>query len=182
VEIPSSRLHTQDGEPMSFPDASFDAVVSTFGVMFSPDHANTAAELARVCRPGGRIGLASWTPEGFIGRLLKALGRYLRRVAAAQSPWLWGVEGYLWSLFGTDAARISAIRRDFNFRFRSFAHFIDVFRSWCAPLQRAFAVPLAEQGEALEQDLLELLDAPDRADTGPLVIPGEYLEVVITRS
>jgi DNA-binding SARP family transcriptional activator/SAM-dependent methyltransferase len=177
-----SRLRARTVQPLPFPDASFDAVVSTFGVMFSPDHASTAAELARVCRPGGRIGLATWTPEGFIGRLLQALGRYLRRFAATQAPWLWGTEGYLWSLFGTNAARISTTRRNFNFRFRSVAHFIGVFRSWCAPLQRAFAVPLAEQGEALEQDLLELLDAPDSADTGPLVIPGEYLEVVITRS
>ena len=177
-----SHLRGLDGEPLPFADATFDAVVSTFGVMFSPDHVNTAAELARVCRPGGRIGLASWTPEGFIGRLLKSLGRYLRRLAAAQSPWLWGVEGYLWSLFGADAARISATRRNFNFRFRSFAHFIDVFRSWCAPLQRAFSVPLFEQGQALEQDLLALLDAPESTGTGPLVIPGEYLEVVIIRS
>ena len=176
------RHRAQAVEPLPFPDASFDAVVSTFGVMFSPDHASTAAELARVCRPGGRIGLASWTPEGFIGRLLQALGRYLRRFATAQSPWLWGVEGYLWTLFGTNAARICATRRSCNFRFHSVAHFLSVFRSWCTPLQRAFAVPLAEQGEALEQDLRELLDAPDGPEAGPLVIPGEYLEVVINRS
>ena len=169
-------------EPLPFPDASFDAVVSTFGVMFSPDPASTAAELARVCRHGGRIGLASWTPEGFIGRLLQAFGRYLRRFAVARSPWLWGVEGYLWSLFGTHAARISATRRIFNFRFRSVAHFIGVFRSWCAPLHRACAVPLAEQAEGLEQDLRELLGTPNSLDAGPLVIPGEYLEVVINRS
>ncbi|HET6630618.1 MAG TPA: methyltransferase domain-containing protein [Woeseiaceae bacterium] len=169
-------------DSLPFADASFEAVVSTFGVMFSTDPAKTASELTRVCRPGGRIGLASWTPEGFIGRILKALGRYLRPLAGVQSPWLWGVEAYLWSLFGKDAAGISATRRTFNFRFHSAAHFLHVLRSWCAPLQRAFAALLAEKPVALEHDLLELLDAPDRADTGPLVIPGEYLEVVITRA
>lgn len=169
-------------DSLPFANASFEAVVSTFGVMFAPDHAKAACELARVCRPGGRIGLASWTPEGFIGRMLKTLGRYLQRLAGVQSPWLWGVEGYLWSIFGSDAARISATRRTFNFRFRSVAHFIEVFRSWCAPLQRAFAAVLAEHPHELEHDLLELLDTPDRANTGPLVVPGEYLEVVITRA
>lgn len=180
TELPRSGF--QPAGALPFADASFDAVVSTFGVMFSSDPAKTASELARVCRSGGRIGLASWTPEGFIGRMLKTLGRYLRPLAGVQSPWLWGVEACLWSLFGTNAARISATRRTFNFRFHSVAHFLDVFHSWCAPLQRAFAAVLAEQPQALEHDLLELLDGPDRADAGPLVIPGAYLEAVITRA
>ncbi len=176
----SSRPGSSDTLP--FPDASFEAVVSTFGVMFSCRPAKTASELARVCRPGGRIGIASWTPEGFIGRMLRVLWRYLRALSGVQSPWLWGVEASLWSLFGADAASISATRRTLNFRFRSVTHFLDVFWSWCAPLQRAFGAVLTEQPQALDRRLVELLGERHRSDPGPLVIPGEYLEAVIVRA
>jgi len=170
-----------DVEALPFGDASFDAVLSTFGVMFAPDHAKSAAEMARVCRPGGRIGLTNWTPEGFIGQLFKTLGKYVPPPAGVQSPALWGTEQHLRTLFGAGAT-ITATKRTFNFRYRSAAHFIDVFRTWYGPVHKTFAALPADQGEALERDLTALLDAANRAGPQSLVVPSEYLEIVVTRA
>lgn len=170
-----------DVEALPFDDARFDAVLSTFGVMFAPDHAKSAAEMARVCRPGGRIGMANWTPEGFIGHLFKVLGKHLPPPAGAQPPSLWGVESHLHSLFGERAASIAVTRRMFNFRYRSAAHFIDVFRTWYGPVHKAFAALPTEGAAALEKDLTELLNRLNRAGSRALVVPSEYLEIVVTR-
>jgi SAM-dependent methyltransferase len=169
-----------DVESLPFRDASFDAVLSTFGVMFAPDHARSAAEMARVCRSGGRIGMANWTPAGFIGQLFKVLGRHLPPPAGAQPPALWGSEAHLRSLFGAKAAKIDATPRIFNFRYRSAAHFIDTFRTWYGPVHKAFAALGAEKGAALERDLTELLNGLNRGGKSSLVVPSEYLEIVVT--
>src|SRR5262249_36171041 len=146
-----------------FADASFDAVLSTFGVMFAPDHARSAAEMARVCRRGGRIGLANWTPDGFIGQLFKTMGRHVPPPAGGQSPSLWGVESHLPSLFGDRAAAIVVTPRVFNFRYRSAAHFVDVFRRWYGPVHKALASLDGPRAEALERDLIALVDASNVA-------------------
>jgi SAM-dependent methyltransferase len=170
-----------DAEALPFKDASFDAVLSTFGVMFAPDQTQAAAELVRVCRPGGRIGLANWTPEGFIGQVFKTLGRHLPPPAGVQPPSRWGVEVNLHALFGRSAAAISVTSRVFNFRYRSAAHFIEVFRTWYGPMHKAFAALPADGANALERDLTELLNRMNRAGSASLVVPSEYLEVVVTR-
>jgi ubiquinone/menaquinone biosynthesis C-methylase UbiE len=171
-----------DAEALPFADASFDAVLSTFGVMFSPDQARAASELARVCRPGGRIGLASWTPEGFIGRMFKVLGRHVPPPpAGVQPPSRWGVETNLRELFGERAAAIAVTPRVFSFRYRSPAHFIDVFRTWYGPVHKAFAALPADKAAELERDLTDLLSEMNCAGPGSLVVPSEYLEAVITR-
>jgi len=170
-----------DVEALPFADASFDAVLSTFGVMFAPDHAKSAAEMARVCRPGGRIGLANWTPDGFIGQLFKTLGRHLPPPAGVQPPSLWGVESHLSTLFGELAASIAVTPRTFNFRYRSAAHFIEVFRTWYGPVHKAFAALPAEGAAALERDLSNLLNGANRAGAGTLVVPSAYAEIVVTR-
>ncbi|VTU37049.1 class I SAM-dependent methyltransferase [Variovorax sp. RA8] len=175
------KFQVADVEALPFEDASFDAVLSTFGVMFAPDHAKSAAEMLRVCRPGGRIGMANWTPEGFIGQLFKTLGRHLPPPAGVQPPALWGTEAHLRSLFGEQAASIQATPRLFNFRYRSAAHFIEVFRTWYGPVLKAFAALPPDKAAALEQDLGELLNRLNRAGPDSLVVPGEYLEIVITR-
>jgi SAM-dependent methyltransferase len=169
-----------DVEALPFADASFDAVVSTFGVMFAPDHAASAREMARVCRPGGRIGLANWTPEGFIGQLFKTLGRHVPPPPDVQPPARWGTEAHLHALFDDVASGIEVSRRHFNFRYRSPAHFIEVFRDWYGPVHRAFAA-LGDKGVALERDMSELLAACNVAGASSLVVPGEYLEIVIRR-
>jgi len=170
-----------DAETLPFEDASFDAVLSTFGVMFTPDQAKAASELARVCRPGGRIGLANWTPTGFVGQMFKVIGRHSPPPAGLQPPSLWGVETHLRTLFGTQAVTIDVTPRLFHFRYRSAAHFIEVFRTWYGPVHKAFASLSTEKALALEQDLTDLLNGQNRAGTASLVVPSEYLEVLITR-
>jgi SAM-dependent methyltransferase len=169
-----------DAEALPYADASFDAVLSTFGVMFAPDHAAAASEMARVCRPGGRIALANWTPEGFIGQLFRTLGRHLPPPAGAQPPALWGTEAHLRALFGSAAASIDVKRRMFTFRYRSAAHFIDVFRTWYGPVHKAFAA-LGDKAPALERDLTELIVSQNRGGANALLVDGEYLEAVVTR-
>ena len=171
-----------DVEALPFADASFDAVVSTFGVMFAPDHARSAAEMARVVRPGGRIGLANWTPDSLIGRMFKVLGRYVPPPAGVQPPSLWGTEAHLCTLFGEAAAAVQATPRHFAFRYRSAEHFIDVFRTWYGPVNKAFAAQTPEKAEALAAELANLLNGLNRAGPGTLVVPSEYLEVVVTRA
>lgn len=170
-----------DVEALPFPDASFDAVLSTFGVMFAPDHARSASEMARVCRPGGRIGLANWTPESMIGQMFKVLGRYLPPPAGVQPPALWGVKSHLQQLFGERIASMEMTPRVFNFRYRSAAHFIEVFRTWYGPVHKAFAALPADQAASLERDLAELLNTTNRGGAGTLVAPSDYVEIVITR-
>ncbi len=175
------KFQVADVEELPFEDAGFDVVLSTFGVMFAPDHARSAAEMARVCRPGGRIGMANWTPEGFIGQLFKTLGRQLPPPAGVQPPSLWGSEAHLRTLFGDSAANIEATPKLFNFRYRSAAHFIDVFRTWYGPVHKAFAALPPEKAQVLESELTELLNRLNRAGPNALVVPSEYLEIVITR-
>ena len=157
------------------------ALLVAFGVMFAPDQAKSASEMARVCRPGGRIGLANWTPESLVGEMFKTLGRQLPPPAGVKSPSLWGVESHLRSLFGEQAAAIAVTPRLFNFRYRSAAHFIDIFRTWYGPVHKAFAALPADKAAALEHDLTDLLNRMNRAGAGSLVVPSEYLEIVITR-
>jgi ubiquinone/menaquinone biosynthesis C-methylase UbiE len=170
-----------DAEALPFDDGSFDVVVSTFGVMFAPDHEKAARELMRVARRGGRIGLANWTPEGFIGQLFRVVGRHVPAPAGVKSPALWGTDGHLRELFGADAARIETTAKDFVFRYRSPQHWIDVFRTTYGPTLKAYDA-LDEKGqEALTADLFDLLARFNRATDGVLVAPGEYLEVVVTK-
>jgi ubiquinone/menaquinone biosynthesis C-methylase UbiE len=169
-----------DVEALPFADASFDAVVSTFGVMFAPDHAQAAAEMARVCRPGGRIGLANWTPEGFIGQMFKVLGQHVAPPVGVKPPAMWGVESHVRQLFGDRLASITATPRSFSFRYRSAAHFVDVFRTWYGPTHKAFAALPAAQAEALQRALVELLERCNRAGPDSLVVPSQYLEIVAT--
>ncbi len=177
-----AAFEVADAEALPYQDASFDAVLSTFGVMFAPDQARAASELARVCRPGGRIGLANWTPAGFIGQLFKTLGRHLPPPPDVLPPSRWGVEANLKSLFEGRAAKIAITPRMFNFRYRSAAHFIEVFRTWYGPVHKAFAALPPEKAAELERDLTGLLNSLNVAGAASLVVPSEYLEVVITRS
>ena len=177
----SIEFREADAEALPFADASFDAVVSTFGVMFTPDQDKAASELARVSKRGGKIGLANWTPEGFIGQLFKTLGKYLPPPAGAKSPALWGTEARIKEMFGASAASIKAERRHFNFRYRSAEHFLEIFRNYYGPTLKAFAALDAANQQGLTNDLLALIGRMNRAEDGTMVVPSEYLEVVITR-
>lgn len=175
------QFQTADVEALPFADGAFDVVLSTFGVMFAPDQAQAAKELARVCRSGGRIGLANWTPQGFVGQMFKTLGRHVPPPAGAQPPSRWGDEEQLRELFGEAIGSLEVSREQFNFRYRSAAHFVDVFRTWYGPVHKAFASLEREAAAALERDLTQLLNDGNVAGDASLVVPSEYLEVVITR-
>lgn len=177
----SLQFQQADAEALPFGDAAFDVVLSSFGVMFTPDHRSAASEMLRVLRPGGRIALANWTPEGFIGRVFKVIGAHVPPPAGVQSPVLWGTESHLVELFGSQAAQIRCERRNFNFRYRSAAHWIDVFRTFYGPMHKAFAALDAAAAQSLERALGTLLDELNVAGPDSLVVPGEYLEIVITR-
>ncbi|MGE8060429.1 class I SAM-dependent methyltransferase [Pseudomonas sp. NPDC089547] len=170
-----------DAEALPFADGTFDAVLSTFGVMFAPDQAQAARELARVCRPGGRIGLANWTPQGFVGQMFKTLGRHVPPPTGALAPSRWGDEEQLRVMFEGTLGELQVSHQYFNFRYRSAAHFIEVFRTWYGPVHKAFASLEAQGANALERDLTQLLDENNVGGASSLVVPSEYLEVVITR-
>jgi ubiquinone/menaquinone biosynthesis C-methylase UbiE len=170
-----------DAEALPFDHESFDVVVSTFGVMFTPDQNQAAIELLRVCRRGGRIGLASWTPEGFIGQLFKTIGRYLPPPAGAKSPARWGTRAGLAEMFEFQAASIDATPPHIGLRYRSPEHWLDVFRTYYGPVLKAFAALAPDMQAALERDILDLVARFNRADDGAMVVPSEYLETVITR-
>jgi SAM-dependent methyltransferase len=170
-----------DAEALPFNDASFDVVVSTFGVMFTPDQDKAAAELTRVCRPGGKIGLANWTPDGFIGQLFKTIGKHLPPPSGVKSPALWGTQARLDELFGPQALAIAASPRNFVFRYRSPEHWMEVFKGTYGPLLKAFAALEPAAQSALNNDLKALIDRFNRSGDATMVVPSEYLEVVITR-
>jgi SAM-dependent methyltransferase len=169
-----------DAEALPFDDASFDVVLSTFGVMFAPDHEQAARELLRVCRPGGKIGLANWTPDGFIGQLFRTLGRHVPPAPGVPSPALWGSRAHLAGLFGANAS-IQATERQFVFRYHSPAHWLEVFATYYGPVHKALGALEPARRQALEADLGALLDTFNVARDGTLVAPSDYLEVVVTR-
>jgi ubiquinone/menaquinone biosynthesis C-methylase UbiE len=169
-----------DAEALPFPDESFDVVVSTFGVMFTPNQDKAAAEMLRVCSRGGKIGLANWTPTGFIGQVFKTIGKHLPP-PAVKSPALWGTRERIAELFEQDAASIATTTRSFVFRYHSPAHWLHVFKTYYGPLLKAFAALDAHSQALLENDLIELVARFNHAGDESMVVPSDYLEVVITR-
>src|SRR5262245_55589496 len=176
----SVTFQQADAEALPFADGSFDVVLSTFGVMFTPNQAKAASELMRVCRPGGKIAMANWTPESFIGQLFKTIGKYVAPVPGMKSPALWGDKAHVDFLFGAKA-RLAAQSKSFVFRYKSPGHWIEIFRDYYGPVVKAFAAIDPPAREALEADLYALLDKFNIAEDGTLVIPSEYLEVVVTK-
>ena len=176
------QFREADAENLPFADASFDAVMSTFGVMFTPNQEEAASELARVCKPGGRIGLANWTPESFIGQVFKTIGKYIPPAPGLKSPALWGTKARLEELFGKNAQEIRTTRRDFTFRYRSPMHWIDVFRTYYGPLNKTYGALDAEKQADFTRDLMVLMESRNRSRDRTLVLQSEYLEVVIVRS
>jgi ubiquinone/menaquinone biosynthesis C-methylase UbiE len=170
-----------DAEQLPFDDASFDIVTSSFGVMFAPDQNRAAAEMLRVTRPGGKIGLANWTPESFIGQLFKTLGKHLPAPAGLKSPSLWGTRDRLHELFEGDSNTIEITRETYVWRYKSPRHWLELWREVYGPLQKAFGALDAAAQKELATDLLALIDRNNVADDGTMVVPAEYVEVVVTR-
>ena len=171
-----------DAEQLPFDDASFDAVVSTFGVMFTPDQAKAASELLRVCRPGGMIGMANWTPEGFIGQVFKTLGKHIAPPAGVTSPALWGTRQFIEQHFGPKARHISFESRVFVFRYRSPEHFMDMFRTYYGPMHKAF-LALNQAGQsALAKDLNATIASLNTASDGSMRVPSAFAQILISKA
>jgi SAM-dependent methyltransferase len=173
-------FETADAEALPFAEGQFDVVLSTFGVMFTPNQERAAGELLRVCKPGGKIGLANWTPDGFIGQLFKIIGKHLPPAAGVRSPSLWGTGERLEELFAAGGT-VLATPKSFVFRYRSPAHWLEVFRTWYGPVNKAFGALPEEQRATLENDLLGLIRQFNRSGDQTMVVASEYLEVVVTR-
>jgi SAM-dependent methyltransferase len=175
------KFQEADAESLPFGDGAFDAVLSTFGVQFAPHQEQAAKELARVCGPGGKIGVACWTPESFIGQLFKTIGRYVPPAAGLKSPAAWGTSARLEELFSGVAKDIKITKRDFAFRYRSAMHWIEVFRTYYGPMNKTYGALDADQQGAFTRELVDLIEQGNRSNDRTLVLPSEYLEVVIER-
>jgi ubiquinone/menaquinone biosynthesis C-methylase UbiE len=175
------KFQNEDAEALSFPDGAFDAVLSTFGAMFAPNQIQVAKELMRVVRRGGRIGMANWTPEGFLGELLRLIASYVPPPSGTQSPLLWGTEPKIVELFGNQAADIQCVRRHFQFRYLNAGHWIEMFTRYYGPLHKACAALDEDRRVQLLADIEALLGRLNTAGPDSLVVPGEYLEIVITK-
>jgi len=170
-----------DVEALPFADGSYDAVVSTFGCMFAPNPQRTASEMLRVCKSGGKVGMANWTPDGFIGQLFKTIGAHVKPPAGIESPALWGTRKRLDELFGAQAAAIDVTPRQFVFRYRSPEHWLEIFKTFYGPVLKAYAALEAAAQPKLSEDLLALIARFNRARDGTMVAPGDYVEVVVTK-
>ena len=175
------EIDIADAEALPYEDASFDVVTSTFGAMFTPNHDKPAKEMLRVCRADGKIGLANWTPDGFIGQLFKTIGRFIPPPADMKSPALWGTKAHLSELFEEQASSISTATKMFNFRYRSDDHWIDIFKTYYGPVLKAFEALDADARAALTTDLKALIARFNTAHDGTMVVPAEYLEAVIVK-
>jgi len=170
-----------DAENMPFPDASFDVVMSTFGAMFAPDQEKTARELLRVCRPGGKIGMANWTPDGLAGEIFRTTSRYLPPPPDLTPPVSWGTEARLRELFADGVSSLHVTRRSFMFRFRSVQHWLEYFRTYFGPTLKAFEALDAAGQENLARDLTDIMQRANRSGDATMAAPGDYLEVVAIR-
>lgn len=179
VEALPATFQLAAAEALPFADASFDLVLSTFGAMYAPDPAAAAREMRRVLRPAGRIAMANWTPTGFVGRLFELIGAYVPPAAGLPSPLRWGRPAQLARLFGVAPSQLRCRRRRFNFRYRSAAHWVQVFRDFHGPIHKAFASLDPPGQQALERDIAALLETCNTAGASSLVVPAEYLEVLI---
>ena len=171
-----------DAEDLSYPDASFDVVLSTIGVMFCPNQEKAAEELLRVCRPGGKIGVSSWTPDGYTGSMLRTVGKHVPPPPGVKPAPLWGTEERVRELFGDGVSSLKATRRTYVFRYPSAEYFVEFFRNYYGPTVRAFGALDPEGQDALAQDLRELLDSHDTSGDETLVVPSDYLEVVAVKA
>ena len=169
-----------DAENLPFHDGGFDVVASTFGIMFVADHSQAASEMARVCRSGGTIAMSNWTPESFIGHIFKTIGRYVPPAPGVQSPARWGTAEAINEMFGESAESIQLTTKVFNFRYRSADHFMDYFRTWYGPVIKAFEAA-GQHADDLDADFRDLINRFNVATDGTVILPSEYVDVIIVR-
>ncbi len=170
-----------DAEALPFPNDSFDNVISTFGVMFTPHQQQSTSELLRVCKPEGKIGLANWTPSSFIGELFKTIGQFTPPPSGLNSPSLWGTEEFVKEHFSPQSQLIRTEKLEYIFRYQSPQHWIDLFREYYGPVHKAFLSLDEEYSNKLEEAIHRLIKRFNVANDGTMIVPSEYLEVVIKK-
>lgn len=175
------RCEFADAEALPYEDGSFDVVTSTFGAMFTPGHQKPAQEMLRGCRSQGKIVLANWTPDGFIGQLFKTIGKYIAPPTGMKSPALWGTKAHLADLFGAEASEITTEAKNFMMRYKSADHWIDIFKTYYGPVLKTFEALDPAAQTALTADLKALIARFNLAKDGTVVIPSEYLQAVIVK-
>jgi SAM-dependent methyltransferase len=171
-----------DAEQLPYENATFDAVVSTFGVMFAPNQLKAASEMLRVCRPGGKVGMANWTPDGFIGQLFKTLGKHIAPPAGVKSPALWGSKPWLQEVFGPKARTLMVNDRAFVFRYHSPEHFVDFFRTFYGPVHKAFLALDSKGQDALAADLHATIARFNTSTDGSMRVPSDYAEIIMIKA
>jgi SAM-dependent methyltransferase len=169
-------------EALAFPDAAFDTVLSTFGAMFAPEQEKVARELLRVCRPGGKIGMANWTPDGLIGQVFQTRAQFVPAPPGIRPPTLWGTMGRLRELFGGDVVSLQVTERSTMIRHRSVERWAEFNRKYLGPMATAFETLEPSGQEALARALTDLMRRGNRSGDGTLVAPSAYLEVMATRT
>lgn len=182
AEALNVTFQVADAEQLPFESGAFDAVVSTFGVMFTPNQRRAASELIRVCRAGGKIGMSNWTPEGFIGQMFRTIGEYITPPAGVSSPAVWGSKSWLNDVFATESRPIAMHQRSFIFRYRAPKHFIDFFRAYYGPVHKAFLALEPTRQAALAADLQDTIARFNTATDGTMRVPSDYVEVVISKT
>lgn len=171
-----------DAEELPFPDSSFDAVLSTFGVMFAPNQEKAAGEMLRVCKPGGKIGMANWTPDGFLGEMFKLPGKYIPKPPGLDPPVLWGTKERIQELFGGGSADIQVNPRQVVFRYLSVDHYIDFMRTHFGPTKITFEKLDPDKQNEYAEEMRGVLRSFHRGEgEKPIQVPSDYLEVVVTK-
>jgi SAM-dependent methyltransferase len=171
-----------DAVDLPFDEGEFDVVMSIFGAMFAADQEKAAAELLRVCKPGGRIGMANWVGDGFVGEMFKTNAKHAPPPPGVNPPLLWGDEDRLRELFGDGISELRLERRTSVQRFRSIDHWLEIFRTYFGPTKVAFERVGSEGEAALEADLRDLLERSNRAGDRALVLESDYAQVIATRA
>jgi len=170
-----------DCENMPFPDGSFDVVLSTFGSMFAPDHEKAAQELLRVCKPNGKIGLANWSPEGFWGEIFRLRGKYIPPEENLKPPGEWGTEQRIKELFENHTSEIKINKRTALFRYKSVEHFIEFFKTYFGPILKTFEALDEQQQNQYQKDIEQKVIQFNQSGDNTVVIPAEYLEIVMVK-
>jgi SAM-dependent methyltransferase len=171
-----------DAAELPLGDAEFDVVTSVFGAMFSAAQEQAAAELLRVCKPGGRIGMANWVPDGGVGKMFMTIAKHAPPPPGAPSPLRWGTEEGIRELFGDGVTDLRIERKQSRQAFRSADHFLDFFRTYFGPTKVAYERVGPEGEEALTADLLAYLEESNTAGDRAIVLKPEYLQAIATRA
>ena len=176
------KFQIADAQKLPFAEGEFDGVASVFGVMFAPDQPASAFEIIRVCKPGGKIALASWTPRSFVGRMCGTIGSHMSAAPGFKAPANWGRDEWIAEYLSPASSSVSVTKKNYQFRYISPQHYLDFFRTHYGLCKKAFEKVGADGEEALANDILDLVNEFNVAEDGTVSIPSEYAQVIMIKS